>query len=519
MLYSKNLVNGAFSELYHANSATSGDNNAAYDSLNRLTTFRRGTLTSSGNNGSSLDTITSGNLNSTSGVPNTNSWSLDAIGNWNTGAGVSNTFNSQNEEVSNNGNTLVYDNNGNLTTDESGNHLTYDAWNHLVKANNSTNTITYGTFTYGPLGLQIINNNGSGDNHAYYSAQGQVIENRFTTDYVQNVFGLSYLNDVILRDRNADDNAGTGNLGKTGSGLEEREYAQHDIQYSVISLTDRTGSVTERFIYDPYGSHTVLTASWAAGSDGTNYWGYFFQGMELRDSAGDGRLISLTRTYDPALGRWMGQDVDRYINGMNIYEAYGDNPTIYVDPDGTSRIGAIVDYFTRPIRQTLGLHWNLHTDPIPGEPVPARPPTPQVYICSRQAQVVGGRVGTYILGKNHRWIVVVYPDGHRVAAGMGNMKGVPGQGGQTSPDWPYSGTAVQDHSGEPTDHGILMPNADAEAVVQQLTLHKPLGPWVPCLNDCNSFAADVVKVASPPAPPTPWERVGELIDSGMYGPN
>jgi len=36
VLYEKNLVNGAFSELYHANSNTSGESNTAYDSLNRL---------------------------------------------------------------------------------------------------------------------------------------------------------------------------------------------------------------------------------------------------------------------------------------------------------------------------------------------------------------------------------------------------------------------------------------------------------------------------------------------------
>jgi len=47
VLYKKNVVNTAFSELYHANSSTSGDDNTAYDPLGRLTGFSRGTLTSS----------------------------------------------------------------------------------------------------------------------------------------------------------------------------------------------------------------------------------------------------------------------------------------------------------------------------------------------------------------------------------------------------------------------------------------------------------------------------------------
>ena len=62
VLYKKNLVNSSFSELYHANSATSGDSNSAYDPLNRLTGFSRGTLSSSGNNGSTLDTVSTLNI-------------------------------------------------------------------------------------------------------------------------------------------------------------------------------------------------------------------------------------------------------------------------------------------------------------------------------------------------------------------------------------------------------------------------------------------------------------------------
>ncbi len=56
VLYEKNLVNGAFSELYHANIAASGDDNSAYDPLNRIISFRRGILTSSRTNGSPLAT-------------------------------------------------------------------------------------------------------------------------------------------------------------------------------------------------------------------------------------------------------------------------------------------------------------------------------------------------------------------------------------------------------------------------------------------------------------------------------
>src|SRR5947209_4491963 len=46
VLYKKNLVSGANSELYRINSTASGDNATAYDPLSRLTDFARGTLAS-----------------------------------------------------------------------------------------------------------------------------------------------------------------------------------------------------------------------------------------------------------------------------------------------------------------------------------------------------------------------------------------------------------------------------------------------------------------------------------------
>src|SRR6185312_550840 len=97
VLYKNNLVNSSYSELYHANSTSSGDNNSAYDPLNRLTYLARGALSASGNNGSGgLDTIS---------YPNAaKSWSLDALGN-SMGSG---TFNSQNQITSSGGNSLAY---------------------------------------------------------------------------------------------------------------------------------------------------------------------------------------------------------------------------------------------------------------------------------------------------------------------------------------------------------------------------------------------------------------------------
>ena len=335
VLYENNLVNGSFSELYHANSGTSGDNNSAYDPLSRLTGFRRGTLTSSGNNGATLDTITTANLNSTASVPNQNSWSLDALGNWNSGAGLSNTFNSQNEETANGSNTLTYDNDGNMTTDQAGNKYTWDAWGHAVRIASSAN-VTEEVFTYDALGRAVTNNNGSGNEDRYFSGTN-VIQEQFASTYTQFVYGLAYVNDVILRDRNADGNVSTGNLGITGTGMEEREYEQHDKQFSAISLTDASGNIIQRYVYDPYGTTTLLTASWAYDTTGggTNYWLYTFQGMRIVDCPGtSGVFFSQTRIYDATLGRWISQDWGGYSDTANMYQFVDGSPGNLVDPAG-----------------------------------------------------------------------------------------------------------------------------------------------------------------------------------------
>ncbi|MCW2892950.1 MAG: repeat-associated core domain protein, partial [Actinomycetia bacterium] len=130
-LYKKNLLSASNSELYHANAASAGDSYTAasgngYDAFNRLTNFRRGTLSASSSNYGNLDTVTNTALATSTG--SVKSWSLDAQGNWNSSAAgtgngtnspaaptsTSRTINRQNQVTAVSGSSLGYDNNGNL---------------------------------------------------------------------------------------------------------------------------------------------------------------------------------------------------------------------------------------------------------------------------------------------------------------------------------------------------------------------------------------------------------------------
>ena len=63
----------------------------------------------------------------------------------------------------------------------------------------------------------------------------------------QTIHSPRYIDAPILRDRDADANSGTGNLGKTSSGLEERLYYLTDANMNVTCLIDTTGDAVERY--------------------------------------------------------------------------------------------------------------------------------------------------------------------------------------------------------------------------------------------------------------------------------
>jgi len=74
-----------------------------------------------------------------------------------------------------------------------------------------------------------------------------------------------------------------GDLGKSGSGLDQRLYYTTDANMNVTALLDTAGDAVERYLYDPYGKVTVLDADWSVDADGESdydnailYCGYFF---------------------------------------------------------------------------------------------------------------------------------------------------------------------------------------------------------------------------------------------------
>ena len=331
-LYENNLLNSSFSELFHANSTASGDDATAYDSLNRITGFERGTLSASANNGGTLDTVSS-----PTGFFNSQSWNYDSVGNITSDTGArygseTRTANSQNELTDVNGSVNLlptYDSNGNMTGDGLGNTFVYDAWNRPVTVEESSSVVY--SFSYMAVSTMAssTDTNNFTTTDFYYSADGHEIEDRQGSAVTaQYVWGLGAIQNLVLRD----DNSVSGSLGKTGSGLGERIFVQHDVTFNVTALTDPSGNVLERWVYAPYGESNAYSATWNATGD-LYAWVYTFQTGRVEKYLG---LKFGARNYDPLLQVWMEADPAQYIDGLDRYQLDLSNPVNRQDPVGLS---------------------------------------------------------------------------------------------------------------------------------------------------------------------------------------
>jgi uncharacterized delta-60 repeat protein/RHS repeat-associated protein len=201
VLYKDNTITDSLSgasemdELYHANGSSAG-----YDKLNRLTDFRRGELNSA------KDSISTASRYQT--------WTLDALGNWNTlntnGTNSNKTHNQQNQLTNNGTSNVTYDNNGSMNVIGSGGtsiDYNYDAWNRLVGqvTGGSTSTASH---AYDAMGRRVSETpaNTAAKRDLYYSTRWQVLEEQDSAGatQVQNVFSPLYVDELVERDVKAD---------------------------------------------------------------------------------------------------------------------------------------------------------------------------------------------------------------------------------------------------------------------------------------------------------------------------
>jgi RHS repeat-associated protein len=203
------------------------------------------------------------------------------------------------------GKTFTFDANGNLTSD--GNRtFEWDARNQLVAVNVGTHR---SEFTYDGLERRI-----------------RVVEK-------DNGVAQSESNVVWCREEICEERAGDGATivrrvfvqGEQISGA--NRYFATDHLGSVTAVTDGSVALVTRYDFDPSGRRAIT-----AGVPSTSIG---FTGHPVH--AASGTYLTLYRTYDPDLARWISEDPLGFDAGPNFYAYVGNSLTTAIDPVGLAR--------------------------------------------------------------------------------------------------------------------------------------------------------------------------------------
>ena len=307
-----------------------------YDGLYRLSQMQRGQLNST------QTAITSVTLDFQQ------NWMLDPTGNWGgfteqaTGGSVTlnqtRSANTVNEitgitnSVGTGWSQPGYDAAGNMTTmPQPGSPAnkytaTIDAWNRLTQlvdpsTGNTVQQNQYDGRNFRVARVSYTAGSLSETRQYFYTRSWQAVEERIsgTTPDRQYVWGLRYIDDLVLRDRSV-----------SGGTLNEQMYALQDANWNMVAICDTSGTVQERYAYKPYGLCLFLNPSYGSRSASSYNWNALYMGRSL--DSGTGLYDYRMRFYNPLLGTFIGRDPAE--SDLNLYRFVRSNPTIWTDPSG-----------------------------------------------------------------------------------------------------------------------------------------------------------------------------------------
>lgn len=207
--------------------------------------------------------------------------------------------------------TATYDLNGNLTND-SRHAYQYDYENRLTGVDNGTTAV----YAYDALGRRVKKVTMTDTQYYYYDGL-RVIEMRNNADVVQStyVYG-TWIDDIVNMQRGGTD-----------------YYFHQNAHGSVVAVTNNSGTVAERYEYDPYGSTTIYSPAYAVRTTSLIGNPYRYTGRESDDESGN--YYYRARTYSPWLGRFFQRDpLEANYPGVAAYTYCLNNPVRYLDPDG-----------------------------------------------------------------------------------------------------------------------------------------------------------------------------------------
>lgn len=125
--------------------------------------------------------------------------------------------------------------------------------------------------------------------------------------------------------------------GYQSAGTAEAVHYLRDVLGSVIGLANSSGTLVEKYTYDPYGRTLVESRNAATGAfeyANASAFGNPWMWTGQRYDAGVKLYHFLFRSYSPVLGRWLQRDPLGYVDGVNLYEYLNGDPIKGSDPYG-----------------------------------------------------------------------------------------------------------------------------------------------------------------------------------------
>ncbi|HET6456060.1 MAG TPA: RHS repeat-associated core domain-containing protein [Armatimonadota bacterium] len=345
------------------NTSPHQDEHYTYDTLHRLTSYKRGELNA--------------NKDGITGTPSREqTWVLDALGNWDNPSGLAidsnddgsagtpsdaRTHYSVNEihtidpEEAVGSFEVFHDDAGNLRilpdrTDPTNkaDKYVYDYRNRLIHIWHTTQynvsdpeNSAWGDdpvvrYFYDGLNRRVKKDLNSGTDVIYLYDGWRCIEEREDDGGTwearrQYVYGGTYIDEPLILDKDTD-----GDGVCTDAGGSSRFFYCQQANFNVVALAESDGDVVEKIKYDPYGEYAFI----ADGSTGNTL---LFQGQRWNNES---KLYCFKlRELSPQLGRFMQRDPAGYVNGMNTYQFAGGRPVDSLDPYGlvSARLQEIVE--------------------------------------------------------------------------------------------------------------------------------------------------------------------------------
>ncbi|MCP4214098.1 MAG: hypothetical protein GY765_05540, partial [bacterium] len=186
------------------------------------------------------------------------------------------------------------------------------------------NASTTAEYKYDAMGRRIEKTVGS-DTTKYFYSGNQVIEERDANDAVLKQFIYGNGIDELLMTAVYEEGVAT-------------PYYMHTNRIgSVTAVTDENGNVVERISYEAFGKHTITDFKTDPENPGivdNSVIGneILFQGRRYDKETN--LYYYRARSYDPVMGRFLQNDPLGYVDSMNMYQAFNQNPVNFVDPMG-----------------------------------------------------------------------------------------------------------------------------------------------------------------------------------------